>query len=282
VTSTVQSLLDAAAEAALDAGRMIRDAFGDGPASRTEGRSKGAAHDVVTAVDVAAERRIVRALRAAAPGSAVIGEEGGRDGADTGDGGDGGSGSLVWSVDPIDGTYNFVRGIPFFAVSIGLRSGGRPVAGCVYDPIHDELFTATEGAARLNGQPLVPRAVPSGPPLVLCDIPNAGGPPAPGEAALFGMLLAEAADVRRLGSSALALAYVAAGRAQLAANADVYDWDTAAGRVLATATGCGYRSFPDPLPTDRQGGFVAWAPGHAPLGRRVGEALSRERTEETV
>ncbi|GAA2698634.1 inositol monophosphatase family protein [Actinoplanes palleronii] len=270
MTSTVQHLIDVAAQSAVDAGRLIRHRF-RGPIGTS---TKQAAHDVVTTVDLAAEESIRAALRGAAPHSSVVGEEGGATI---------GAGDPVWLVDPIDGTYNFVRGIPFFCVSIGLRIAGRTVGGCVYDPIHEELFTAADGRAWLNGTPLPTRtSEPPAPPLVLCDIPNAGGPPAAAETDLLAALLTAAADVRRLGSSALALAYVAAGRADLAANADVYDWDTAAGRALVTATGGGYLSHPDPLPTLRRGSFVAWAPAYEALGRSVGGALHRDHFEETV
>ncbi|MBU2665908.1 inositol monophosphatase [Actinoplanes bogorensis] len=257
----MKHLIDAAAQAAVDAGRVIRRAF-RGPVTVS---AKGAAHDVVTGADRAAEELIRSALLALSPHSTVIGEEGGA--------APGRDDAPVWVVDPIDGTYNFVRGIPFFAVSIGLRIGGRTAGGCVYDPVHDELFTAAGDSAWLNGTPLPAPPAAAGPPLVLCDIPNAGRPPRAAETDLLATLLTEAADVRRLGSSALALAWVAAGRADLAANADVYDWDTAAGRALVTATGGGYLSHPDPLPTTRQGAFVAWTAPHEKLGRAVGDFL---------
>ncbi|MFG1677324.1 inositol monophosphatase family protein [Micromonospora sp. NPDC049282] len=273
MTSTVRDLIDVAAQSAVDAGRLIRQRFG-GP---MEASTKEAAHDVVTGTDLAAEELIRAALGGAAARSTVVGEEGGRQHDATI-----GAEDPVWLVDPIDGTYNFVRGIPFFCVSIGLRIGGHTVGGCVYDPMREELFTAADGCAWLNGVQLPVRtAAPSAPPLVLCDIPNAGGPPATTETDLLAALLTAAADVRRLGSSALALAYVAAGRADLAANADVYDWDTAAGRALVTATGGGYLSHPDPLPTRRRGSFVAWAPAYPTLGRAVGEALHPDCFAET-
>ncbi|MBF5033944.1 inositol monophosphatase [Micromonospora sp. ANENR4] len=274
MTSTVQDLIDVAAQSAVDAGRLVRQRFGD----PVEVSRKQAAHDVVTGTDLAAEELIRAALGDVGARSTVVGEEGGRP-----DGAPAGPDDPVWLVDPIDGTYNFVRGIPFFCVSIGLRIGGRTVGGCVYDPLREELFTAADGRAWLNGTPLPTRtSASSAPPLVLCDIPNAGGPPSTAETDLLAALLTAAADVRRLGSSALALAYVAAGRADVAANADVYDWDTAAGRALVTATGGGYLSHPDPLPTRRRGSFVAWAPAYAALGRAVGEALRPDSLAEVA
>ncbi|MEE3918913.1 inositol monophosphatase family protein [Micromonospora sp. BRA006-A] len=174
MTSTVQNLIDVAAQSAVDAGRLVRQRFGD----PVEVSRKQAAHDVVTGTDLAAEALIRAALGSVGARSTVVGEEGGRPGGTPTEADD-----PVWLVDPIDGTYNFVRGIPFFCVSIGLRIAGRTVGGCVYDPLRDELFTAADGRAWLNGAPLPTRSsASSAPPLVLCDIPNAGGrrpPPRP-------------------------------------------------------------------------------------------------------
>jgi myo-inositol-1(or 4)-monophosphatase len=207
-------------------------------------------------------------LAAGCPDSGVVGEEGGQTLA---------SSRIRWYVDPIDGTHNFARGIALFCVSIGVSVEGTMVGGCVYDPVREELFTAANGQVKLNRQPVTRRTSagpPAGPPLVLTDIPSAGTAPDPAEHGLFTELL-DVADVRRLGSSALALAYVSCGRADVAANADVYAWDIAAGGVLVTAAGGGLRTFPDEPRTTRPGGFVAWRPEMAGLGDMVGRALPR-------
>ncbi|GAA4715795.1 inositol monophosphatase family protein [Phytohabitans rumicis] len=256
-------LMDAAAAAATRTGRFLREQFRAGLRATT----KTYAHDVVTEADRHVESAIRGELLAAAPGSVVVGEEGGR-------AGDGSGSGVTWSIDPIDGTFNFVRGIPLFCTSVGLSIDGQPAGGCVYDPVHDELFTAAAGRLWHNGAP-VPRGTPSqDPPLVLCDIPTAGISADPREDALLRDLLSVCADVRRIGSSALSLAWVAVGRADLAANADVFDWDVAAGRVLVAAAGGGYQDVPGPARYDRPGGFVAWSAGREELAGRVATALA--------
>jgi myo-inositol-1(or 4)-monophosphatase len=252
------ALARTAAGAAVLAGRYLRSRFRQPAAARV----KGHAHDVVTEADAHAEAIIREALQRALPGTQIVGEEGGRHG----------RGEVCWYVDPIDGTYNFLRGIPLFCVSIGACVAGRYVAGCVYDPVHDELFTATGAGLQLNGEP-ARRPDKRDTPLVLCDIPTAGVAPIPEESALLRYLMATAADTRRIGSSALSLAYVAVGRADIAANADVYPWDTAAGRLLVTAAGGTFVDAPPVAPASGPGGFVAWGPGWAEPGRQVAALL---------
>lgn len=265
-------LLAAAERACRRAGEGLREEF------RTEltSRAKGAAHDVVTEADARAETLIRQELHAAFPDSTVVGEEGGSSG----------EGEIHWYVDPIDGTYNFLRGLPYFCTSIGVRIAGRPVAGCVYDPVHEEMFSATAGGGfRLNGRAQGASSAPSGTlagarsetsaplPLVLTDIPSAGRWEG-AEEEIFTGLLRSAADVRRVGSSALTLAYVACGRADLAANADVMAWDIEAGRVLVTEAGGGFRALPDPPLTRERGCFVAWRQGFEEQGRRTARELA--------
>ncbi len=256
-------LVEVAGRAAVAAGDYLRRQFAQ---VRTATR-KGAAHDVVTVADARAETMIRDQLTAAVPGCTVIGEEGGRSG----------TGTVVFHVDPIDGTYNFVRGIPLFCVSIGVSVAGRDVGGCVYDPIRADLFSADPAGLRHNGYPA--RPVPhDGPPLVLCDLPTAGVAPVPAEYELLADLIALAADVRRIGSSALALAWVAIGRADVAANADAYPWDTAAGRALVRAAGGGYLDVPTQPRLDRPGGFVAWTDPHGPVADRITACLRQHPT----
>jgi myo-inositol-1(or 4)-monophosphatase len=238
-------LVEVAGRAAVAAGDYLRRQFAQ---VRTATR-KGAAHDVVTVADARAEAMIREGLTAAVPGCTVIGEEGGRSG----------TGTVIFHVDPIDGTYNFVRGIPLFCVSIGVSVAGRDVG------------------LRHNGYPACP--VPhDGPPLVLCDLPTAGVAPVPAEYELLADLLALAADVRRIGSSALALAWVAIGRADVAANADAFPWDTAAGRALVRAAGGGYLDVPTQPRLDRPGGFVAWTDPHGPVADRITACLRHHPT----
>lgn len=217
------------------------------------------ATDLVSACDVCAEEMIRETLTSAFPSCGVVGEEGGARG----------DGDLRWYVDPIDGTYNFLRGLPLFCVSIGYELGDVPLGGCVHDPVGGETFAAHHDELRLDGRRLaVATRAPAGPPLVLTDIPNGGPGFRPGDNRLIGDLL-EHAELRRIGSSALALAWVAAGRADMALNTNVYAWDVAAGRALVTAAGGRFAAVPDPVPTDRRGSFVAWLQSADHLADRV-------------
>ncbi|MEU0519649.1 inositol monophosphatase family protein [Streptosporangium sp. NPDC006007] len=261
-----EALVALAAEAGVRAGRHVIERRRDGVTLRT----KGAAHDMVTEIDAEAEA-VIRAMLTV---GTVVGEESGVSG----------SGDVRWYVDPIDGTYNFARGVALFAVSIGVEVGGRLVGGVVYDPVRDELFTAVGGELRLNGRllgtdppaplstPASASAAPDSPPMVLTDIPTAGLRDT-AEFELFADLL-ETTDLRRIGSSALALAWVACGRADLTANADVFVWDVAAGRALVAAAGGGFVGVPGEPGTERRTGFVAWRPGFAGLGGRVAAGLA--------
>lgn len=253
MTSDVDTLVHAATHAAANAGRGLLRLFQTGVAVRDKPGTH--AHDVVTAADAEAEAAITRELTTAFPGSVVVGEESGDDG---------GEGDIRWYVDPIDGTHNFSRKVPLFCVSIGVTVRGAPVGGCVYDPVHDELFTTMGGRLLLNG-----RSPPPHPPrakaMLLAELPRPGVTPDPAELDLFAVLLG-AADVRRIGSSALTLAYVACGRADAAVGADAFVWDVAAGRTLVTAAGGTFVAVPGEPDAVRPGGFAAWRPGHDDLG----------------
>ncbi|WP_067816140.1 inositol monophosphatase family protein [Actinomadura kijaniata] len=255
----IGALVRAAAQAARRAGRALLAGAG----TDARGKPGGHAHDVVTEADTAVEEMLRAELTAACPGSAVVGEEGGADG----------DGEVLWYVDPIDGTHNFSRGLPLYCVSIGLTVRGEPVGGCVYEPARDELHTAAGNVLLRDGravEPPPPRPVP----MVLADLPRAGTAPDPAEFALFAELLA-AADVRRIGSSALALAYVATGRADMAVVPDALAWDHAAGRVLVTASGGAFVAVPEGPCLRRPGAFAAWRPGLSDLGATVVRALER-------
>jgi len=253
VFAEADALVRTAGEAALGAGRILRRRFRDGVTPHAKHGTHE--HDVVTVADLEAETMIKRDLTTAFPGSVVIGEESGGDETDA---------DIRWHVDPIDGSHNFACGVPLFCVSIGVTVRGTPVGGCVYDPVHDELFSSAGGWPTLNGLP-VPAPPARAQPLLLSDLPRPGTAPDPAELTLFAELLT-AADVRRIGSAALALAYVACGRADAAVTADAFSWDIAAGRTLVTGAGGGFATVGDPS-TTRPGGFAAWRPGHEELGR---------------
>ncbi len=231
-----RELMEVAAAAARDVDDLLRDAFVRGGAAGT----KRDFHDLVTACDRAAEERIAAFLLARVPGSSVVGEEGGRRG----------KGSPVWYVDPIDGTNNFASQIPFFCVSIGAERDGRIVAGVVFDPIRSELFSAWAGGAACNGSPIAARgAATEREALLATDFPEpASGSPRPDglrPPELFAGIVDRFGTVRRLGSCALALAYVAAGRIDVTFELARNPWDIAAGLLLVRAAGGVLRSFPE-------------------------------------
>src|SRR3984885_15048997 len=136
----MKKFLDVAIQAACEAGAILRTEF-----DRPKEISYKGEVDIVTESDRRAEALIVKRLRAEFPDHGIVAEEGGT-GAAAG-------AKYCWHVDPLDGTTNFAHGYPCFAVSIGLADGGRPVAGVVFNPVTDELFSAARGeGAWVNGK----------------------------------------------------------------------------------------------------------------------------------
>ena len=144
-----------------------------------------------------------------------------------------------WIVDPLDGTTNFLHGLPHFSISIGLERDGKPHAGVIYDPIRDETFWAENGAgAFLNNQRLrvsARRALPQA--LLATGLPFKARERCPGHGATVHRLAGESAGVRRLGSAALDLAYVAAGRLDGFWSYALAPWDLAAGIAIVREAG---------------------------------------------
>ncbi|MET8760306.1 inositol monophosphatase [Lentzea sp. NPDC004782] len=220
---TPGDLLALAAQSCVDAAKLLHEL-------RVDVAAKGA-FDQVSTADLEIEAFLRTSLTGGAPGSAVVGEELGT-----------ASAPITWYVDPIDGTRNFVRGIPLSCLSVAAAVDGVLVAGCVLDPFRNELFTAAVGVPFTISSPgltITPGVSPR--PLVLTDIPLPGSP-YHGEMALLGALM-EVADVRRVYSTALSLAWVAAGRADAAANLGIHPWDVAAGAVLVREAGGVYREI---------------------------------------
>lgn len=189
-------------------------------------------HDYVSEVDQAAEAEIVRTIRRVYPEHAILAEEGGYSRGRDDD-------EPEWIIDPLDGTTNFLRGFPHFAVSIGIRERGRPMHGIVYDPIREELFVASQGRGAL----LNDRRIRVNECKGVADTLLATGFPFRERELLdqymnaFRALYAHAADVRRAGSAALDLAYVAAGRVDGFWEFGLHAWDMAAGAVLVREAG---------------------------------------------
>lgn len=192
--------------------------------------------DYASEVDGMAETEIVKELRRFNPSYAFLGEEGGARG----------SHRYTWVIDPLDGTSNYLHGMPHWCVSIALVDNGEPLHGVVFDPLRNELFVATRGSgAVLNDKRIrvTDRKDLAGAMLVTGFPPRERSRIGP-HLECVRSLLAEAEDVRRTGSAALDLAWVAAGRADAYFEAGVQPWDIAAGTLLVREAGgrvCDYR-----------------------------------------
>jgi myo-inositol-1(or 4)-monophosphatase len=252
--ASAEELLEVAVEAARAAGAVLLERFGE----QAEGvRTKSTATDPVSEADVAAERAIRAVLGERRPGDGVLGEEGGAAAGTTG---------LRWLVDPLDGTVNYLFGIPQWCVSVCCE--GR--AGAILDPVRDELFTVVAGApAHLGGRRLEAsrRADPATALVATGFGYDAEVRARQGE--VLARVLPAVRDVRRLGSAALDLAWTAAGRYDAYYERGVQPWDVAAGRMLCAAAGLEVRELPphDGLPA---GVLAAPAALAGPLAELVG------------
>jgi myo-inositol-1(or 4)-monophosphatase len=216
--------LTAACAVAREAGKLALRHFRERPASlRIDFKGH---QDYLAASDAEVEELIRRRLREAFPSDAFFGEEGGGELCDR-----------VWIVDPVDGTANFLRGIPSFCVSIAFVREGSTDVGVIYDPLGDELFAAARGrGATLDGAPIRVSG--------LDEIRNATVEagwstrlPLTRYVELLGRLTERGAGVRRGGSGALALAYVAAGRIDGYCELHMNAWDALAGLILVQEAG---------------------------------------------
>jgi myo-inositol-1(or 4)-monophosphatase len=218
-------LLAVAEEAARAAGSILLERFGS---ERALEQTKSSPTDLVSEADLLAERAIRELLAERAPGDAIMGEEG----ADTG-----GTTGRRWIVDPLDGTVNFLFGIPQWAVSVACEG----IAGVVFDPVRDELFAVAEGRATLNGAPLrASQRTELASALVATGFGYEAEVRA-GQAETVARLLPLVRDIRRAGAAALDLAWTAAGRLDAFYERGVKPWDTAAGELLCAAAGLDVR-----------------------------------------
>jgi myo-inositol-1(or 4)-monophosphatase len=243
--------LATAVEGALACGRVHRRYF----RQHVEIHKKGVI-DLVTAADLAAERLFRELIAARFADHAVIGEETAITDAER-------AARFQWIIDPVDGTTNFAHGLALFCVSIALVVDGRLELGVIYDPIAEELFTAERGqGARLNGVRLAVTSTPALVDSVLCTgFPYTIRETRGRQVEVFAAFLAEARAVRRLGSAALDLAYVACGRFDGFWEEHLKPWDMAAGALLIEEAG-GRVTAVDGAPYDPFGFSIAASNGH--------------------
>ena len=221
-------MLNFAVQLAQDAGRVLAERFGRALQVSNKGDI-----DLVTEADLAAERLIVERIRTHYPRHAILAEESGET-----EGHGGADSEWKWVVDPLDGTTNYAHGYPCFCVSVALEHLGRVVLGVVYDPTRDETFAAERGeGATLNGRRIRVSDVSELNRAMLCT----GFPYDVRERAEFARHFANfimtAQAVRRDGSAALDLAYVACGRFDGFWEEGLRPWDVAAGVVLIEEAG---------------------------------------------
>jgi len=194
--------------------------------------------DLVTEYDRQSEAFIVSELQAAFPAHAIYGEEGTRinSGAE-----------YEWLIDPLDGTTNFAHGLPIFSIVLCLTQNGNPIVGVVYDPSRDELFTATlGGGAFLNNQSIqVSGRQPLARALLVTGFPYDVRTNPDNNLNRFANFAVRARAVRRLGSAAIDLAYVAAGRLDGYWEGRLNPWDVAAGALLVREAGGRVTNYDD-------------------------------------
>ncbi|WP_446742256.1 inositol monophosphatase family protein [Silvibacterium acidisoli] len=218
---------------AREAGALLREYYRQGVATEYKGEA-----DLVTAADRASEKLIVERLHTLFPEHGVYGEEGTRSKLD---------GEYRWYIDPLDGTTNFAHGLPAFCVSMGLErrsaslapeEDGELVAGIVYHPLLDEMFLAEKGkGATLNGAPIqVSRVATIAESLVATGFPSRKRHENP-NIHFYHQFSLRSHGVRRAGSAALDLAYVACGRLEAFWEFNLNPWDTSAGVLLVTEAG---------------------------------------------
>jgi len=223
----MSELLRIAQEAALEAGTFLKESVGKVKSIETK---KGEIRNLVSEIDRGSEERIIRRIRKQYPGHAILAEESGETTAGA---------EFRWIIDPLDGTTNFLHGLPIFSVTIAVEHRGEIVAGITYNPNMDELFVAEKGAgAFLNGErisvsrtgQLINSLVVTGFPYNIAENPdNAAGH--------FVNFLFASRAVRRLGSAAIDLAYVAMGRFDGFWEVSLQPWDMAAGVLLVHEAG---------------------------------------------
>src|ERR1700754_978809 len=222
------ALINVMVKAARRAGRSLKRDLGE--VEHLQVSLKGPAN-FVTKADKRSEEMLYDDLSKARPGYGFIGEEGGaREGADK---------SHTWMVDPLDGTTNFLHGIPHFAISIGLQREGTMIAGLIYNPANDDLYLAERGkGAFLNDQRLrVAGRRQLNECVIACGLPHIGRGDHQQARAEMAAIQNRVAGLRRFGAASLDLAFVAAGRLDGYWERNLQPWDIAAGQIVVREAG---------------------------------------------
>ena len=244
-------MLNIAVRAARGAGNIIARACGQ--LDMVQSIQKGT-NDFVTNVDKEAEQAIVNILRKSYPDHDIVAEEGGEYTNNNSD--------YQWVIDPLDGTTNFIKGIPHFAVSIALRYRGKLDQAVIFDPLRGEVFTASRGGgAQLNGRRIRVTSLPDlGGTVLATGFPFKNKHHLDAYTETFKTFFTEAADIRRTGSAALDLAYVAAGRFDGFWEIGLKPWDIAAGELIVREAGGLVSDFVGGNNQMKSGNIVAASP----------------------
>jgi myo-inositol-1(or 4)-monophosphatase len=250
------ALINVMVKAARRAGRSLKRDLGE--IENLQVSLKGPAN-FVSLADKRAEQMLYEDLTKARPGYGFLGEEGGsREGADK---------SNTWIVDPLDGTTNFLHGIPQFAISIGLQREGVIIAGVIYNPANDELYIAERGKGaflndtrlRVAGRKQLNECV------IACGLPHIGRGDHEQSRREMAEMQNRVAGLRRFGAASLDLAFVAAGRLDGYWERNLQPWDIAAGLIMVREAGG--------VVSGIEGGDTAMATGHVVCGN---ETIQRE------
>jgi len=223
--------------------------------------------DFVSEVDKLAEAEIIKELRRAYPDHAILAEESGATG----------KGPLTWVIDPLDGTHNYLRGIPHFSVSIALLEKGVPIHAVVFDPLRDELYTASKGdGAYINDRRMrVSKRENLGGAMIATGFPFRQREHLVPQLDMTRAILGQAEDIRRSGSAALDLAYVAAGRYDGYFEIGLKPWDMAAGVLLVHEAGGRYCDFAGRDGIPASGNIIA---GNLNVAKAMVDAIGQQAT----
>ncbi|ELP5900442.1 inositol-1-monophosphatase [Vibrio vulnificus] len=241
-------MLNIAIRAARKAGNHIAKSLEN--VEKIESTLKGT-NDFVTNVDKEAETIIIDTIKSSYPEHCIVAEENGLiNGKDK---------DVQWIIDPLDGTTNFVKGLPHFAVSIAVRIKGKTEVACVYDPMLNELFTAQRGAgAQLNNARIrvkQPKDLQGA--IIATGFPFKQKQHSESYFKIMSAMFVEVADFRRAGSAALDLCYVAAGRVDGYFELGLKPWDIAAGELIAREAGAIITDFAGGTDYIKSGNVVA-------------------------